>query len=256
MNEPLAIWQVRNSSNELANLLCERLNAKIYPPDSKNEKSQADRFASVFHSHSRWIMLATTGIAVRFLNGLMQDKNSDPAVVMLDEAARFATSLLGGHEAGANDLAYQVANVVGAVPVISTASEALKPYVLGIGCRKNVSAQAIDAAVSHALSEVTLDQIREIVTIDLKSREPGLIEFCRRKHIPLRILQSKTIASRQWVTQSSNWVQQNIGLDGVCEPCALVASSRGTLIIPKTTLNGVAVAVVEDIDWKSQWQAY
>ncbi len=251
MNESLAIWQVRNNSNELADLLGRQLNGKIYAPDASNKNSQAEQFSSVFHSHSHWIMLATTGIAVRFLNGLMKNKNSDPAVVVLDEAGRFATSLLGGHEAGANELAYRVANEIGAVPVISTASEALKPYVLGIGCRKNIAAQAIETAVLHALGEIPIDQIREIATIDLKSKEPGLIDFCQHQHIPLRILHSKTIASRQWVTQSSSWVQQNIGLDGVCEPCALVACSRGKLIIPKTTLNGVAVAVVKDMDWRS-----
>jgi cobalt-precorrin 5A hydrolase len=251
MNESLAIWQVRSHSNELADLLHKQLNAKIYAPRAINEKSQTERFASVFHSHSHWIMLAATGIAVRFLNNLMQNKNADPAVVVLDEAGRFATSLLGGHEAGANELAYRVANEIGAVPVISTATEALKPYIIGIGCRKNVSDQAIKAAILHALGEITLNQIREIATIDLKSKEPGLIEFCQRQHIPLRILQSKTINARQWVTQSSNWVRQNIGLDGVCEPCALTACSRGKLIIPKITLNGVAVAVVKDMDWRS-----
>jgi len=35
-------------------------------------------------------------------------------------------------------------------------------------------------------------------------------------------------------------------VDGVCEPCALIASPRGVLIVPKTTLDGVAVAVVAD----------
>jgi len=45
-------------------------------------------------------------------------------------------------------------------------------------------------------------------------------------------------------------VQQNVGLPGVCEPCALIASPRGKLIRAKIALNGVAVAVVEDNQWK------
>jgi cobalt-precorrin 5A hydrolase len=40
-----------------------------------------------------------------------------------------------------------------------------------------------------------------------------------------------------------------VGLDGVCEPCALIACGRGRLVVPKTTLDGVAIAVVED-DWR------
>jgi cobalt-precorrin 5A hydrolase len=35
-------------------------------------------------------------------------------------------------------------------------------------------------------------------------------------------------------------------VDGVCEPCALIASPRGQLIVPKTALDGVTVAIVED----------
>ncbi len=251
MNKSLGLWQVRSDSNEMADLLCKQLKAIKYPSKTTTELSQLEQFASVYHSHSHWVMVATTGIAVRFLNGLIQDKKTDPAVVVLDEAARFATSMLGGHEAGANELAYRVANIVGATPVISTATEALKPLVLGIGCRKNISAESIEAAVFHTLGEISLDQVREIATIDLKSTEPGLLEFCQRQQIPLRILHTNTIAARRWVTESSSWVLQNIGLDGVCEPCALTACGRGKLIIPKTTLNGVAVAVVKDLDWRN-----
>jgi cobalt-precorrin 5A hydrolase len=58
-----------------------------------------------------------------------------------------------------------------------------------------------------------------------------------------------TVAARPWVTQPSDWVRQNVGVDGVCEPCALIACARGNLVVPKTTLNGVAVAIVEDINW-------
>ena len=53
----------------------------------------------------------TTGIAVRYLQGLPKDKTTDPAIVVLDEGCRFAISLLSGHEGGANRLAYRVANL-------------------------------------------------------------------------------------------------------------------------------------------------
>jgi len=50
------------------------------------------------------------------------------------------------------------------------------------------------------------------------------------------------------VSQPSDWVRQSVGLDGVCEPCALIASTRGRLVVPKTALDGVAVAIVAD-EW-------
>lgn len=251
------IWLVRPESEALALALQEQLGGVLYRPwlcttagdqpvAPTSELTQKQQFAVAYREHSQWIMIAASGIAVRFLDGLAQDKHSDPAVVVLDEAGRFAVSLLAGHEGGANHLAYRVANAIGAVPVITTATEALKPLVIGIGCRKGVAAEQIAAAVKQALGERQLNEVREVATIDLKTNEPGLVEFCAHHDLPLRVLASATVAARPWVTKPSDWVQQNVGLPGVCEPCALIAGTRGKLIVPKITLNGVAVAVVED----------
>jgi len=240
------IWLVRPESEALALALQERLGGVLYRPWLDTATPQKEQFAAAYRQQSQWIMIAASGIAVRFLDGLAQDKHSDPAVVVLDEAGRFAVSLLAGHEGGANRLAYRVAKVTGAVPVITTATEALKPLVVGIGCRKGVTAGQIAAAVKQALGDRQLNEVREIVTIDLKANEPGLLDFCELHDLPLRVLASATVAARPWVTKASDWVQQNVGLPGVCEPCALIAGVRGRLIVPKTALNGVAVAVVED----------
>jgi cobalt-precorrin 5A hydrolase len=249
------IWLVRQESEALALALQEQLGGVLYRPWLHAEKGdqpvaptgQKQQFAAAYRNHAQWIMIAASGIAVRFLDGLPEDKHSDPAVVVVDEAGRFAVSLLAGHEGGANHLAYRVANAIGAVPVITTATEALKPLVVGIGCRKGVSAEQIAAAVRQALAKRQLDEVREIATIDLKANEPGLVEFCEQHDLPLRVLASATVAARPWVTKASDWVQQNVGLPGVCEPCALIAGLRGKLIVPKTTLDGVAVSIVEDI---------
>jgi len=244
--EPLGIWLVRPEAEALAAALQTRLGGEIHRPWLQAGVAQKAQFAAAYRRHAQWVMLAASGIAVRFLDGLARDKHSDPAVVVLDEAGRFAVALLAGHEGGANVLAYRVANAVGAAPVVTTATEALKPLVLGIGCRKGVPAERIEAAVRHALGALALEQVREVATVDLKADEPGLIEFCRRHGLPLRVLARATLAARPWVGKPSDWVRQNVGLDGVCEPCALVDSPRGQLLIPKTSLDGVAVAVVQD----------
>lgn len=246
-DEPsIGIWLVRAESEALAAALQAQLGGVLYRPWQNPAAAHRQQFAAAYRAHRQWIMIAAGGIAVRFLDGLTADKHEDPAVVVIDEAGRHAVSLLAGHEGGANRLAYRVANAVGAVPVITTATEALKPLVLGIGCRKNAAQERITAAVAHALGTRALSEVREIATIDLKAGEPGLLAFCAQHDIPLRVIAGSTVAARAWVSQSSQWVQQNIGLDGVCEPCALIAAARGRLIVPKTALDGVAVAVVED----------
>ena len=246
MNMDVGIWLVRSESETLASILQKKLGGTLYRPWLNPSVSQKDQFSAAYRLHRQWIMLAASGIAVRFLDGLTQDKHHDPAVVVLDEAGRFAVSLLAGHEGGANQLAYRVANAVGAVPVITTATEALKPLVVGIGCRKDVSVEQISAAIQLALGSRQTREIRELVTIDLKANEPSLLAFCAQQAVPLRVLSRETVATRAWVTQPSDWVQKNVGLKGVCEPCALIASPRGRLIVPKLALNGVAVAIVED----------
>ncbi|NDU92629.1 MAG: cobalamin biosynthesis protein CbiG [Ferrovum sp.] len=230
----------------MGRLLQTHLGGELFQPWLNNDVLQKDQFRSAYPFKPRWLLVMACGIAVRFLDGLPQDKHTDPAVVVLDEGGHFAIPLLAGHEGGGNALAYQVANCVGAIPVITTATDALKPLVVGIGCRKGVSVSQIEQAVLHALDKRTIAEIREVATIDLKSEEPGLLAFCNRYGIPLRVISREAVAARPWVTLRSEWVMQSVHVEGVCEPCALLTSPRGELLVPKTTRDGVAVAVVED----------
>jgi cobalt-precorrin 5A hydrolase len=249
----LGIWLVRGATEPLGEHLAQQLGARLYRPWLTPEVSQAQQFAAQFPAHAQWVLVGAAGIALRFLQGLVRDKHSDPALVLLDEAARFAVSLLGGHEAGANRLSYRVANACGAVPVVTTATEAVKPLVLGIGCRRGVSAERIEAAVWLALGERSIEQVREVATVDLKADEPGLLAFCAIHDLPLRVLSHQSLAARGWTTAPSEWVRAQVGLDGVCEPCALIASPRGRLVVPKTTQDGVAVAIASDEWLQQEW---
>jgi cobalt-precorrin 5A hydrolase len=71
------------------------------------------------------ICIMPLGVVVRLLGPVLSDKQAEPAVVVVDEAGRFAVSVLGGHAGGGNALARRVAEVLGAVPVVTTASDAL-----------------------------------------------------------------------------------------------------------------------------------
>jgi cobalt-precorrin 5A hydrolase/precorrin-3B C17-methyltransferase len=70
------------------------------------------------------VVFLAVGAAVRLLAPLLRDKHRDPGVVCVDEALRFAVPVAGAHAGGANDLAHRVAAVLGAEPVITTASDA------------------------------------------------------------------------------------------------------------------------------------
>jgi cobalt-precorrin 5A hydrolase len=248
MSEALGIWLTRAQGERLGMSLQQHLGGTLYRPWLRQDAPRA-QFVACFRTHRRWLMVAAAGIAVRFIDGLPQDKRSDPALVVIDEAGRFAVPLLCGHEGGGNALAYQAAAAIGAVPVVTTATEALKPLVLGIGCRRDATQWAIEAAAHKALGSRALGEVREVATIDLKANEPGLIAFCERHALPLRVMARDAVRARAWTIQPSAWVRQHVGVDGVCEPCALMACPRGALLVPKTTLDGVAVAVAEDKQW-------
>ena len=76
-----------------------------------------------FSNYSALIFIGATGIAVRVLAPLVNDKFSDPAVVVIDERGQHVISLLSGHAGGANALTRYLAGMLGADPVITTATD-------------------------------------------------------------------------------------------------------------------------------------
>jgi cobalt-precorrin 5A hydrolase / precorrin-3B C17-methyltransferase len=71
-----------------------------------------------------FVLVCATGIAVRVVGPLLGEKTRDPAVVCVDDGGRFAVALCGGHARGANDVTREVAALLGAVPVVTTATDA------------------------------------------------------------------------------------------------------------------------------------
>jgi cobalt-precorrin 5A hydrolase/precorrin-3B C17-methyltransferase len=69
------------------------------------------------------VLIGAVGMAVRAVAPVLASKHTDPAVVCLDDQARYAVALCGGHEGGANRLAREVAAHVGAEPVVTTATD-------------------------------------------------------------------------------------------------------------------------------------
>ena len=86
--------------------------------------SLADWTAQEFPRQDALIFVGAVGIAVRAIAPHCHSKATDPAVVVVDECGRFAIPLLSGHLGGANDLARDISAVCGAVPVITTATDA------------------------------------------------------------------------------------------------------------------------------------
>ena len=82
-------------------------------------------FAKIFNSTDAIIPVMAVGIVVRCIAPYVADKKTDPAVVVVDDLGKYTISLLSGHIRGANRLTRIVAKEIGAIAVVTTATELL-----------------------------------------------------------------------------------------------------------------------------------
>ncbi len=75
--------------------------------------------AALWNEQTGLIFCLATGAVVRLIAPLLQDKQTDPAVVVLDEAGQFAISLCGGHQGGGDRLTQRLSHLLNAQAVIT-----------------------------------------------------------------------------------------------------------------------------------------
>lgn len=126
----LTIFYITQRGHELARKIQELFE------DADVLHFSADELASRWHGSKGIICIMAAGIVVRTLAPLLQDKKSDPAVVVIDENGAFVISLLSGHLGGANELARKIAAQIGGQPVITTASDVQGRTALDLWARQ------------------------------------------------------------------------------------------------------------------------
>lgn len=131
----------------------------------------------------------------------------------------------------------------------------MKTLSIGIGCRLHSSAEQIEAAVRATLDSHAFDEIGAIASVDTKAHEAGLLDFCARHALPLKLFSRAQIAAIA-VSDPSAAVREHLGIDGVCEPCALLAAADASamahahgarLLVRRTIHDGVTVAIASSI---------
>lgn len=90
-----------------------------------------------FHSLDALIFIGAMGIIVREIAPFLENKQTDPAVVVLDEKGQYVISVLSGHLGGANELTRQLAKNLGASAVITTASDVNEKLAIDVFAQKN-----------------------------------------------------------------------------------------------------------------------
>lgn len=90
------------------------------------EGSVKQAIPTVFNNYEGLIMIVSIGAVIRLLAPYIKNKMTDPGVVVIDDQAQHVISVLSGHIGGANELTQEVAALLNARPVITTASEVNK----------------------------------------------------------------------------------------------------------------------------------
>jgi cobalt-precorrin 5A hydrolase/precorrin-3B C17-methyltransferase len=265
------------------------------------------------------IFFTSTGIAVRAVAPLLEGKARDPAVLAVDEKGRHVVSLLGGHGAGANRLAGEIAALLGGEAVLTTATDvsgltpvdvfagergllienpallprvsgrhverkSLRVYceedlelppdyepaapgaadvlittrtlpgeglflrprrlVLGMGLNSGTPRKEIAKAVD-ALFEAEGHSplsLRLIATHEKKKREESLRQYARERGVEVRGFTTGELNSVRGVAPSAH-ARKALGVQGVAEPAALLASREPGLLVPKRKYGNLTLAL-------------
>jgi len=127
-----AVITLNRQSISQARKLKEHFDIDIYTIDKYMEEGLKPiigglkkHFGSIFNKYEAIIGIMAMGIIVRDITPYIKHKSIDPAVLCLSVDGRFIIPVLSGHLGGANDIAVRIGNKIGAIPVITTASDLL-----------------------------------------------------------------------------------------------------------------------------------
>lgn len=113
-------------------------------------------YGEAFWNSDLLVFVGACGIAVRKIAPFIRDKRRDPAVVCVDERGNFAVSLLSGHIGGANGLTGRIGAHLGAIPVITTATDVNGKFSVDTWATEHncaISSMKLAKAVSAAVLE-------------------------------------------------------------------------------------------------------
>jgi len=116
--------------------------------------------------------------------------------------------------------------------------------IIGIGTRRDVSSGNVVDAVNKALAEqeLKLSDVELFASATIKENESGLIEAIfgmggQIVFIPAEVINSINVPSASEA--------KRLGLNGVCEPCALALSRENKLIMKKKVYDNVTIAIAQ-----------
>ncbi|MBQ8663062.1 MAG: cobalt-precorrin 5A hydrolase [Eubacterium sp.] len=130
-------------------------------------------------------------------------------------------------------------------------------YVLGVGCKKGTSKAQLEARIKEELDKLGIDirSIKGMASIDIKQEEAGLLDFAKKRRIPIAFYSAEELSKLEGDFTPSSFVSTVTGVENVCERAGfMLAKENGAtalsdcLVLPKSGKDGVTVAIMK-LDW-------
>lgn len=117
---------------------------------------------------------------------------------------------------------------------------------LGIGCRRGTPVEKFREAVDSVLKECNIHPkaIKQVTSIDIKSNEEGLLEFCKERNLPAVFYTAEQLWEVPGEFTPSQCVLRHTGVDNVCERSSMIGAEK--LLVKKTIRDGVTVAIAAE----------
>lgn len=119
-----------------------------------------------------------------------------------------------------------------------------RAVVLGVGCRKGLDINTLEACVEDALrrGRIHREAVACLASIDVKKEEPAILELAARNKWELRFFSPEELVQAEGEFHASEFVKRTVGVGNVCERAAVLASGGGELILHRQAGSGVTVA--------------
>jgi len=120
-----AVVTFTEKGDQIAKILASRFNIDLFSKKQQIDFNFKEVSKKIMEAYKGIIFISSTGIAIRAIAPYIKNKDTDPAVLVIDNSCKYVISLLSGHLGGANELTLEVSRLLEARPIITTATDNL-----------------------------------------------------------------------------------------------------------------------------------